>query len=65
MTACLRQPMLSLPKQILTQILLYKTNSCLTQPATTFFVPQMKKNLSKVATADLYSAVKREAMDNK
>ena len=38
-----RQPMLSLPKQIPTQLLLCKTTTCLMQPATTFFVSQMKK----------------------
>ena len=35
--------MLSLPKRILIQSILYKTTTCLTRPATTFFVPQMKK----------------------
>ena len=38
-----RQPMLSLPKQIPAQLLLCKTTTCLMQPATTFFVSQMKK----------------------
>ena len=39
----LRRPMLSLPKPIPIQLLLYKTTTCLTQPATTCFVPQIKK----------------------
>ena len=43
-TTHLRQPMLSLPKEIPIQSLLYKTTTCLTRPATTFFVSQMKKN---------------------
>ena len=49
-TSCLRRPMLSPPKPIPIQLLLYKTTTCLTQSATTFFVPQMKKNLSKTTT---------------
>ena len=47
MTTHLRQPMLSLPKQIPIQLLLYKMTTCLSQPATTFFVSQMKKNCLK------------------
>ena len=47
MTSHPRRPTLSLPKPIQIQFLLYKTTACLTQTATTFFVPQMKKNLSK------------------
>ena len=39
--------MLSPPKPIPMQLLLYKTTTCLTRPATTFFVPQMKKNCLK------------------
>ena len=38
MTSCLRQPILSLPKPVPMQLLLYKTTTCLTGPATTFFV---------------------------
>ena len=36
----------------------------LTQPTITFFVPQMKKNLSKTTTAKLYPTKKWEAMHN-
>ena len=43
MTTHLRWPMLSPPRQIPMQPLLYKTTTCPTRPATTFFVPQMKK----------------------
>ena len=43
MTTRLRQPVLSLPKQIPIQLLLYNTVTCLMQPATTFLVPLMKK----------------------
>ena len=35
----LRQPMLSLPKPIPMQFLLFKTTTCLTQVVTTFFAP--------------------------
>ena len=54
--------MLSLPKPISIKLLLYKTITCLTWPATTFFVPQMKKNPSKTATEKLYPAETWEAM---
>ena len=57
-TNCLRRPMLSPPKQILMQLLLYKTTSCLKRPATTFFVSQMKKNLSETTTTKHYPAKK-------
>ena len=57
-TTCLRWPMLSLPKQILVQLLLYKTTTCLTQPATTFFVSQRKNSLFKTNTKTLYPAKK-------
>ena len=46
-TTCLRWPMLSPPKPISMKSLLYKTTTCLTRQATTFFVPQMKKNKNK------------------
>ena len=36
--------------------LLYKTTTCLTRPATTFFDSQMKKTLSKTTTTKLYPA---------
>ena len=39
----LRQPMPSLPKQILIQSLQYKMSNCLMQPVTTFFSPKWKK----------------------
>ena len=42
-TTRLRQPILSLPQQIPVHLLLYKTTTCLMRPATTFFVPQIKK----------------------
>ena len=62
MTTRLRQQIVSLSKQILIQSLLYKTTTCLTRPAATYFVLQMKKNLPKTATAKLYLAEKWEAM---
>ena len=62
-TTPLRQPMLSPPKPISIQLLLYKTTTCLTRAATTFFVPQMKKNLSKTTTAKLYPVTELEAMN--
>ena len=37
-------------------------STCLMQSVTTFFVPQMKKNLSKTTTAKLYPAKKLEVM---
>ena len=46
-TTFLRQPMQTLPKQVPIQLLLYKTTICLTRPATTFLVPQMKKTCLK------------------
>ena len=52
--------MLSLPKQIPIHLLLYKMTTCLMQPGTTFFVPQMKKNLSKRTTKELYAVQKWE-----
>ena len=52
--------MMSPPKQITMQSLLYKTTTCLTQPATTFFVSQMKKNLSITATTKIYPVKKWE-----
>ena len=48
----LRGPILSPPKQISVQLLLYKT--------TTFFVSQMEQNLSKTATTKLHPAKKWE-----
>ena len=42
-TTRLRRPVLSSPKPIPIQSLLYKTTTCLTRPATTFFVSKMKK----------------------
>ena len=37
MTTSVKRPMLNLPTQIPVQLLLYKTTTCLTRPATTFF----------------------------
>ena len=62
MTTCLRQPLLSPPQQIPIQSLLYKMTTCLTQPVITFFVSQMKKNLSKMTTTKLYPAKNRETI---
>ena len=45
MTSCLRRPMLSPPKWIPIQSLLYKMTSCLMELATTFFVSQMKNSI--------------------
>ena len=59
-TTRLRWPMLSPPKQILIQLLLYKMTTCLTQPATTFLSPKWKKTLSKTTTKKLYLAKKWE-----
>ena len=41
-----QQPMLSRPKQIPIQSLLYKMITCLTRPAITFLSPKWKKTLS-------------------
>ena len=57
--------MLSPPKPIPIQLLLFKMTPCLLQPAATFFVPQMKKNLPKTTTAKIYPAKKCEAMHKK
>ena len=59
-TTRLRRPLLSQPKQILMQLLLYKMTTCLTQSATTFFVSQMKKYLPKTTATKLHKAQKRE-----
>ena len=48
--------MLSPPKQIHVQSLLYKKTACLMRTATTFFDFQMKKSLSKTTTTKLYPA---------
>ena len=57
--------MLSPPKPIPIQSLLYKKTTCLTQPGTAFFVPQMKKNLSKTTITKNFPAKKWEAMHKK
>ena len=57
-TTRLRRPTLSLPKQIPIQSLLYKTTICLTRPATTFFISQMKIYLSKTTTTKFYTVKK-------
>ena len=62
MTTDLRQPMLSLPKQIPIQSLLQKMTTCLTQPATTFFLSQMKK---KSVYNNHYKTLPSEEMGNK
>ena len=59
-TTRLRLPMPSPPQRIPAQSLLYKTTACLTRPATTFFVPQMRKSLSKTTTIELVPAKKWE-----
>ena len=60
MTTHLRQPTLSLTKQIPIQMLLYKTTTCLMQPATPYLVSQIKKKLSKTTTTKFYPAKKWE-----
>ena len=45
MATSVKRAMLSPPKEISVQLLLYKT--CLMRPATTFFDSQMKKNCLK------------------
>ena len=62
-TTRLGRPMLTPPKPIPMESLLYKTTTCLTQPATTLFVPEMKK--PKTTTAKLYPPKKWEEMHNK
>ena len=42
-----KRPMLSSPKQIPIQSLLYKTTACLTRPATTFLTSKWKKTCLK------------------
>ena len=41
------------------------STTCLMQPATTFFDPQMKKNLSKTTTTKLYPVKKWKAVHKK
>ena len=55
-----RRPMLSPPEQIPIQWLLYKTTTCLTRPATTFFLSTKWKRPSKTTTNKLYPAKKCE-----
>ena len=55
-TIRLRRPMLSPPKQIFIQPLLYKKTTCLTSPAATFLVSKWKTNLYKTSTTRLYTA---------
>ena len=54
--------MVSLPQQIPIRPLLYKITTCLTQPATTFFVSQMKK---KTYLKQPYKTLPSEEMENK
>ena len=56
-TTCLRRPMMSSPKPIPMQSLLYKTTTCLTSPATTLFVPEMKKICLKQPLQNLSTEV--------
>ena len=65
MTTPLRRPMLSPPKPVFIQLLLYKMTTRLTWLATTIFVPQRKKNLSKTTTAKLNPVTELEAMNKK
>ena len=44
-TTSVKRPRLGLPKQIPFQSLLYKTSTCPTRPATTFFDSQIKKTV--------------------
>ena len=46
-TTCLRQLILSPPKQMSVQSLRCKTTTCLTEPATTFLFPKWKKAFLK------------------
>ena len=46
-TTSIRRPRLSPPKQIPIKSLLYKKTTCLTPPATTLFLTQIKKNCLK------------------
>ena len=57
--------MLSPTKQIPIQSLLSKTTTCLTRTATTFFVPHVKKCLSKTAIAKNYPSEKWEVIHKK
>ena len=69
MTTGLKQPILSLPKQIPVQYWLCKTTTCLMQPVTTFFVYQMKKSLSKTTTKNfiqqMWNKHKEQCIKNK
>ena len=56
MITSIRRPTLTLPKPILIQSLLHKTNNYLTQPATTSLVLQMEKNLSKTTATKINPA---------
>ena len=58
----LRRPMLCLHQQIPMQSLLHKMTSCLMQPATTFFVSQIKK---KPVQNNHYKTLPNEEMGNK
>ena len=62
----LRGTILSPPKPIPIQSLLYKTTTSLVRQATTYFcLSQMKKNLSKRSTVKLCPAKKWEAVHKK
>ena len=62
--------MLSPPHQIPEQLLLYKTTTCLTWPATTFFVSQMKKAylkqpLKSLSSKEMGNMYKEKCIKNK
>ena len=59
-TTSLRLTILSSPKQILVQSLLYKTTTCLTRPATTFFCLPNENMPSKTTTKKFYATKKCE-----
>ena len=61
----LRWPMLSPPKPIPIQSLLYKTTTCLTQPVTTFLFPKWKKTPVLTSHSKTLSCEKWEAMYKK
>ena len=53
-TTSIRWQMLSLPKPIPIQLFLHKTNTCLRDQQPLFYLPNEKKNLSKMTTTNLY-----------
>ena len=61
MTTCLRQPVLSQPKQIPIQLLLYKMSACLMRPVTIFFPKNEKK---KTVSNNHYETLPSEEIGN-